>query len=79
MHTYTFRKSSYSDHLEECVEVAIGPADAVVIRDSKRTEGPTLHVTPAAWASFLTTLHLEPCSMSVPKAGFYAPSTPGMT
>ncbi len=60
MHTYTFRKSSYSDHLEECVEVAIGPADAVVIRDSKHTEGPTLHLSPTAWASFLAGLNAEP-------------------
>ncbi|MEV5592382.1 DUF397 domain-containing protein [Streptomyces sp. NPDC052496] len=59
MFTYVFRKSSYSDHLEECVEVATNTPHTIVIRDSKRTDGPTLHVTPAAWTAFLTTLHVK--------------------
>ncbi|MEF3112912.1 DUF397 domain-containing protein [Streptomyces chrestomyceticus] len=59
MPPYAFRKSSYSNEERECVEVAIDATDAVVIRDSKRRDGPTLRVDPAAWATFLATLHQE--------------------
>ncbi|MEU7226059.1 DUF397 domain-containing protein [Streptomyces chrestomyceticus] len=57
MLVYAFRKSSYSDHLEECVEVATNHPHTIAIRDSKRTDGPTLHVTPTAWTAFLALLH----------------------
>ncbi|MGW3562420.1 DUF397 domain-containing protein [Streptomyces sp. NPDC000941] len=52
MTTFTFRKSSYSNGTEECVEVATNHPDTVAIRDSKRPEGPILRVGPAAWAAF---------------------------
>ncbi|KAA6222015.1 DUF397 domain-containing protein [Streptomyces albofaciens JCM 4342] len=58
--TRAFRKSTYSSADRECVEVATDDPHTIAIRDSKRTDGPTLHVSPAAWASFLTTLHPEP-------------------
>lgn len=45
-------KSSHSTDEGECVEVAHTPA-AIHIRDSKNPEGPTLRVTPGAWADFL--------------------------
>ncbi|KAK1182229.1 DUF397 domain-containing protein [Streptomyces sp. NBS 14/10] len=47
-----FRKSSYSNGTEECVEVATNHPDTVAIRDSKRPEGPILRVAPAAWVAF---------------------------
>ncbi|MFH8869751.1 DUF397 domain-containing protein [Streptomyces griseus] len=47
-------KSSYSDSSNgsECVEVAAA-SDAVLVRDSKNTQGPRLAVVPAAWAGFV--------------------------
>ena len=52
MTTLEFRKSSYSTADHECVEVATNHPDTVAIRDSKRPEGPILHVAPAAWTAF---------------------------
>ncbi|MER7789096.1 DUF397 domain-containing protein [Streptomyces sp. NPDC097640] len=52
MTAFAFRKSSYSNATEECVEVATNHPDTVAIRDSKRPEGPILRVAPAAWAAF---------------------------
>ncbi|MFG3093931.1 DUF397 domain-containing protein [Streptomyces sp. NPDC048202] len=47
-------RSSYSGtEGGQCVEVATCP-DTVHIRDSKATTGPTLHLSPTAWANFLT-------------------------
>ncbi|MGW3289396.1 DUF397 domain-containing protein [Streptomyces sp. NPDC001002] len=51
---YNWRKSSYSDDEGgQCVEVATCP-HAIHIRDSKNPAdtGPTLQLTPAAWAAF---------------------------
>jgi len=48
-----YRKSSYSNPFDECVEVATNMPGTVAIRDSKRPDGPTLRFTPAAWADFL--------------------------
>ncbi|WP_031186946.1 DUF397 domain-containing protein [Streptomyces sp. NRRL S-1896] len=47
-------RSSYSDtsNPNDCVEVAVAP-DAVLVRDSKNTQGPRLAVAPAAWAGFV--------------------------
>ncbi|KOU07363.1 hypothetical protein ADK86_04915 [Streptomyces sp. NRRL F-5755] len=56
---HEYRKSSYSNAQEECVEVAVNVPRTVAIRDSKHTDGPTLRVSATAWASFLTTLHTE--------------------
>ncbi|MGV9849102.1 DUF397 domain-containing protein [Streptomyces sp. NPDC003442] len=47
-----FRKSSYSNGHEECVEVATNVPDVVAIRDSKNPDGPILRCAPAAWADF---------------------------
>ncbi|MDN3359290.1 DUF397 domain-containing protein [Actinomadura sp. DC4] len=47
-----FRKSTYSDGGEGCVEAATLNA-ARLVRDSKDPDGPTLAFTPAAWTSFL--------------------------
>lgn len=50
---YTWRKSSHSGgEGGTCVEVARAP-HAIHIRDSKRTAGPTLTVSPAPWSHFL--------------------------
>jgi hypothetical protein len=47
-------KSSYSDssNPNDCVEVANTPT-TIHIRDSKNTPGPSLKLTPEAWASFV--------------------------
>ncbi|MGW2860526.1 DUF397 domain-containing protein [Streptomyces sp. NPDC001205] len=48
-----WRKSSYSsDSGGQCVEVAACP-QAVHIRDSKVSDGPSLAVEPGAWTAFL--------------------------
>ncbi|WP_262701622.1 MULTISPECIES: DUF397 domain-containing protein [Streptomyces] len=52
MTTFDFRKSSYSNGTQECVEVATNVPNTVAIRDSKDPEGRILRVTPAAWAAF---------------------------
>ncbi|MFC8518884.1 DUF397 domain-containing protein [Streptomyces sp. NPDC057257] len=47
-------KSSYSSQEgQACLEVAVTP-HTIHIRDSKNNpeDGPTLHITPAAWAAF---------------------------
>ncbi|WP_069466318.1 DUF397 domain-containing protein [Actinacidiphila rubida] len=51
-----WQKSSYSGNEDghACVEVAIGGASTVAVRDSKDPEGSVLTFTPAAWADFLS-------------------------
>jgi hypothetical protein len=50
----SWRKSSYSGGTDNsCVEVAF-VVDAVGVRDSKNTQGPTLAFSPAAWRGFVT-------------------------
>ncbi|MCW5250849.1 DUF397 domain-containing protein [Streptomyces sp. SHP 1-2] len=49
----TFRKSSYSSQLGECVEVADTATGGRAVRDSKRQGGPTLTVSGATWRAFL--------------------------
>ena len=44
-----WRKSSYSAHVQNCVEVAGSLPGAVAVRDSKDPDGPTLVLAPAAW------------------------------
>ncbi|MGW0498218.1 DUF397 domain-containing protein [Streptomyces sp. NPDC003007] len=48
-------KSTYSDssNPSDCVEVANTPS-AIHVRDSKRTVGPRLQLSPEAWADFVT-------------------------
>jgi Domain of unknown function (DUF397) len=55
---YEWRKSSYSgSEGGQCLEVATCP-HTIHIRDSKNNpeDGPTLHVTPASWTAFTTSL-----------------------
>lgn len=48
-----WHKSSYSDSTGgECVEVATCP-QAVHVRDSKVSDGPSFSVAPRAWTAFL--------------------------
>ncbi|MFI9462532.1 DUF397 domain-containing protein [Streptomyces xiamenensis] len=58
MTEFTFRKSSYSNGNEHgaCVEVATNVPEVVAIRDSKQPTGPSLRLTPTAWARFLSGL-----------------------
>ncbi|QKV95446.1 DUF397 domain-containing protein [Streptomyces sp. NA02950] len=51
-----WRKSSYSGHDgADCVEVAeIATRQRVAVRDSKNPHGPTLLLSPAAFADFVT-------------------------
>ncbi|WP_433177321.1 DUF397 domain-containing protein [Actinoallomurus sp. CA-150999] len=47
-----FRKSTYSDAAEGCVEA--GMLDTLrLVRDSKDPNGPTLAFTSSAWAAFI--------------------------
>ncbi|TDC15950.1 DUF397 domain-containing protein, partial [Streptomyces sp. 8K308] len=49
-----WRTSSYSTNEGgACVEVATG-TDAVHVRDSKQSDGPRFHTSPATWSAFLT-------------------------
>ncbi|MFE9724519.1 DUF397 domain-containing protein [Streptomyces sp. NPDC005794] len=49
----TWFKSSYSaGNGGDCVEVAATPA-SVYVRDSKRAEGPVLHVGADQWTTFV--------------------------
>ncbi|GGS12722.1 DUF397 domain-containing protein [Streptomyces humidus] len=46
-------KSSYSTaEGPDCVEVAAAPAH-ILVRDSKRPQGPRLTLAPTAWTAFL--------------------------
>ncbi|MFC9607720.1 DUF397 domain-containing protein [Streptomyces niveus] len=47
-------KSSYSDssNPNDCVEVATTPG-TIHVRDSKNVAGPSLGLSPTAWASFV--------------------------
>ncbi|MGW2229727.1 DUF397 domain-containing protein [Streptomyces formicae] len=52
--TLSWFKSTYSGgNTTECVETAFLPS-GVLIRDSKRADGPRLLVSPKAWAQFVT-------------------------
>ncbi|MER6825115.1 DUF397 domain-containing protein [Streptosporangium sp. NPDC000563] len=48
-----FRKSSYSNSGDACVEVATNLPGLVAVRDSKDPSGPALTFTPKAWRDFL--------------------------
>ncbi|MFI7293491.1 DUF397 domain-containing protein [Streptomyces sp. NPDC050121] len=48
-----WRKSSYSSASgDDCIEVATCPA-RIHVRDSKNKSGPSLALSPAAWADFV--------------------------
>jgi hypothetical protein len=46
-----WRKSSHSRAMSNCVEVGTGPS-TVAVRDSKDPDGPTIDMSPRAWAEF---------------------------
>ncbi|MBD3005530.1 DUF397 domain-containing protein [Streptomyces sp. 5-10] len=52
MMTFDFRKSSYSNGAQECVEVATNVPHVVAVRDSKDPEGRILRCAPTAWETF---------------------------
>ncbi|WP_424213784.1 DUF397 domain-containing protein [Streptomyces sp. BI20] len=49
-----WRKSSYSGAENDCVEVAQPTPGAMLVRDSKRVEGPVIGFAAAAWSVFAT-------------------------
>jgi hypothetical protein len=49
---FRFKKSSFSENNDHCVESARPGSDAA-IRDSKQTAGPALRFEDAAFASFI--------------------------
>ncbi|MFF7025258.1 DUF397 domain-containing protein [Streptomyces klenkii] len=50
----SWRKSTYSGHQGDCIQVADGVADMVPVRDSKNPHGPTLILPTRAWAAFVS-------------------------
>ncbi|WP_425247533.1 DUF397 domain-containing protein [Streptomyces sp. NEAU-NA10] len=52
MPDFEYRKSSYSDDVAECVEIATNVPTTVAIRDSKNPAGPFLCLRATAWDSF---------------------------
>lgn len=53
---FRYCKSTYSDDLAECVEVASNIPTTIAIRDSKRPTGPSLQIRPTTWTAFQTAL-----------------------
>ncbi|CAM5367984.1 hypothetical protein GCM10010329_16060 [Streptomyces spiroverticillatus] len=51
-----FRKSSYSDAHDECVEVALNVPATVAVRDSKDPNSPLVLLAPTAWQAFAESL-----------------------
>lgn len=60
MPDFLFRKSSYSDDKDECVEVATNIHATIAIRDSKTPEHPPVRLHPATWKTFRSALADEP-------------------
>ncbi|QES42093.1 DUF397 domain-containing protein [Streptomyces venezuelae] len=48
-----FRKSSHSDQLGDCLEIARTGSGGHAVRDSKNSAGPSLTVGGAAWSCFV--------------------------
>jgi hypothetical protein len=48
-----WRKSSLSDNVQNCVELA-RPANGALVRDSKAPGAGTINLTAASWMAFLT-------------------------
>jgi hypothetical protein len=51
----TWRKSTYSNGGENCVETA-GDSGVVLVRDTANRDGGALAFGPEAWATFLTSI-----------------------
>ncbi|MEV6981847.1 DUF397 domain-containing protein [Sphaerisporangium sp. NPDC051017] len=51
-----WRKSTYSTHNGNCVEVASNLPGLIAVRDSKTPTTPALFLPPAEWSTFLTGL-----------------------
>ena len=56
MPEFQYRKSSYSDQVAECVEIATNIPTTIAIRDSKNPTGPHVRVRPTAWMVFQSSL-----------------------
>lgn len=54
MPDFQYRKSSYSDDKQECVEVATNIPTTIAVRDSKSPTSRPLHLHPATWETFRT-------------------------
>jgi hypothetical protein len=48
-----WRKSRHSGAHGHCVEVAVGPDEALMVRDSKDPDGAVLAFTPSKWEGFI--------------------------
>lgn len=48
-----WRKSTRSNGMEQCVEVADNLSGVVAVRDSKDPLGPALRFTPDGWSAFV--------------------------
>jgi hypothetical protein len=62
--TTRWRKSSYSGgNGGACIEIATrGPADHILVKDSKDTTGATLQFSPDAWRRFAAAVRTPPAS-----------------
>ena len=61
----TWKKSSWSAHNGNCVEVASLADGSIGVRDSKNPAGPVLRVRPTDWAAFLLTVKEGGCEWPV--------------
>ncbi|MCT9088529.1 DUF397 domain-containing protein [Streptomyces sp. ASQP_92] len=52
----TWRRSSRSVGMNNCVETARLPGELLAVRDSQRTDGPALLFGSPAWQRFISTL-----------------------
>jgi uncharacterized protein DUF397 len=69
MPDFEYRKSSYSDFDNECVEIATNIPTTVAIRDSKNPTSLCIRITPEAWSAFrIRLLQAEPTGCPVTTA-----------
>ncbi len=54
-----WRKSSYSNGLENCLEIGEGIIASIPVRDSKIPNGNVLRFTPATWFDFIESVKKE--------------------